>query len=77
MSYQILYSSVFLPFSLTLYFPEYNWTFKHAIYQTFKKGTIKCPYEPRTYGVGYLGEGKYKTRENGKKQMNILYGVVY
>ena len=52
---------------IDVYFPEYNWTFKHAIYQTFKKGTIKCPYEPRTYGVGYLGEGKYKTRENGKK----------
>ena len=52
---------------IDVYFPEYNWTFKHAIYQTFKKGTIKCPYEPRTYGVGYLGEGEYKTRENGKK----------
>ena len=51
---------------IDVYFPEYNWTFKHAQYSNFKKGTIKCPYEPRTYGVGYLGEGKYKTRENGK-----------
>ena len=47
---------------MDVYFPEYNWSFKHAQYSNFKKGTIKCPYEPRTYGVGYLGEGKYKTR---------------
>ena len=51
---------------IDVYFPEYNWTFKHAQYQSFKKGKIKCPYEPRTYGVGYLGEGKYKVWENGK-----------
>ena len=47
-------------------FPEYNWTFEHAHYNNFKRGNIKCPYEPRHYGVGYLGEGKYKTKENGK-----------
>ena len=47
-------------------FPEYNWVFKHTQYKTFKNGNIKCPYEPRYYGVGYLGEGKYKIWENGK-----------
>ena len=31
-----------------------------------KKGEIKCPYERRTYGVGYIGVGEYKTKENGK-----------
>ena len=51
---------------IDVYFPEYNWTFKHAQYQSFKKGKIKCPYEPRTFGIGYLGEGKYKVWENGK-----------
>ena len=51
---------------IDVYFPEYNWTSKNKRYQTFKKGNIKCPYEPRVYGVGYLGEGKYKTKENGK-----------
>ena len=51
---------------IDVYFPEYDWTFKHATYQSFKKGTIKCPYEPRVYGYGYLGEGKYKMSENGK-----------
>ena len=52
---------------INVYFPEYNWTAKHVQYDKFKKGKIKCPYEPRTFGMGYLGEGKYKTRENGKK----------
>lgn len=36
-------------------------------YKDFLKGKIKSPYEKRTFGVGYLGEGKYKTRENDKK----------
>ena len=52
---------------IDVYFPEYNWTFEHTEYKSFKKGEIKCPYEPRIYGVGYLGEGKYKMSENGKK----------
>ena len=51
---------------IDIHFPEYDWVAKHAEYKSFKKGTIKCPYEPRVFGVGYLGEGKYKTTENGK-----------
>ena len=51
---------------MDVYFPKYNWTFKHANYDNFKKGKIKCPYEPKVYGVGYLGEGRYKVFENGK-----------
>ena len=51
---------------IDVYFPEYNWTFKNAVYDAFKKGTVKCPYEPKVYGVGYLGEGKYKMVENNK-----------
>ena len=50
-----------------VYFPEYDWTFKHTVYNEFKNGKIKCPYERRVFGIGYLGEGKYKSRENGKK----------
>ena len=49
-----------------VYFPEYNWTFKHAQYTSFKNKSIKCLYEPRYFGKGYLGEGKYKMSENGK-----------
>ena len=51
---------------IDVYFPEYDWTFEHARYDVFKKGNIKCPYEPRIFGVGYIGEGKYKAKENGK-----------
>nr|DAJ41339.1 MAG TPA: hypothetical protein [Caudoviricetes sp.] len=51
---------------IDVYFPEYDWTFKNATYQSFKNSLIKCPYEKRVYGVGYLGEGKYKSKENGK-----------
>ena len=53
---------------MDVYFPEYNWTFKHATYQSFKKGNIRCPYERRYFGVGYLGEDKYTVSENGKPQ---------
>ena len=51
---------------IDVYFPEYNWIFKHTQYKHFKKGDIKCPYEPRYFGVGYLGEGEYKVFENGR-----------
>ena len=51
---------------IDVYFPQYDWIFKNATYITFKKGNIKCPYERRYYGAGYLGEGKYKVSENGK-----------
>ena len=63
---------------IDIYFSEYNWTFKHVQYGNFKKGTIRCPYEPRYYGKGYLGEGKYKVLENGKlkKEYKIWHGVL-
>ena len=52
--------------NIDVYFPEYNWVFEHAQYDNFKRGKIKCPYEPIIYGKGYLGEGKYKVKENNK-----------
>ena len=51
---------------IDVYFPEYDFTFEHATCNSFKNGTIKCPYEPRVYGAGYIGEGKYTTTKNGK-----------
>ena len=51
---------------IDVYFPEYDWIAKNKLYKDFKKGLIKCPYERRYYDKGYLGEGKYKTIENGK-----------
>ena len=63
---------------IDVHFPEYKWTFEHAKYQSFKKGNIKCPYEARVYGKGYLGEGKYKTKENGKNiyKYDIWHGML-
>lgn len=52
---------------IDVYFPKYNWTKTDTDYGRFKRGAVSCPYEPRTYGVGYLGEGKYKASKNGKK----------
>ena len=39
---------------------------KKIRYDYFKSKNIKSPYERRTYGLGYLGEGENKTKENGK-----------
>lgn len=52
---------------INIYFPKYDCIVKHKYYSAFKKGEIKCPYERRTYGIGYIGEGEYKIHdENGK-----------
>lgn len=58
-------------------FPEYNWMTK-TTYGNFKKGEVKCPYEKRYCGVGYIGEGKYKMSENGKltKYYRIWYNML-
>ena len=61
-----------------VYFPKYDWVAKNKQYNDFKKGKIKCPYEPRYFCVGYLGEGKYKVSENGKNtdKYNIWYSML-
>lgn len=51
---------------IDVYFPQYNWTTKNRVYDSFKKGTISCPYEKRVYGEGYIGEGDYTAWKNGK-----------
>ena len=35
-------------------------------YQNFKKGQVKNPYHLSVFGVGYIGQGKYKISINGK-----------
>ena len=63
---------------IDVYFPEYDWTFKHTQYTHFKRGSIKCPYEKRYFRVGYLGEGKYKMSIDGKHadEFDIWYGMI-
>lgn len=47
-----------------IYFPEYDWTYFNAHFGMFKNRTVKCPYEPRIFNVGYIGEGIYKSKIN-------------
>ena len=63
-------------FDIDVYFPEYDWTINHVTYSNFKKGEIKCPYERRTYGVGYLGEVKIIQRKIVSKLNLILHGRI-
>ena len=52
---------------IDVYFPQYDWVVKNRQYSDFKRGNIKCPYEKRYYGIGYIGEGKFKVYDkNGK-----------
>lgn len=39
---------------------------EHQTYSNFKKGEVKNPYDRTVFGVGYVGVGKYKTKENGR-----------
>ena len=63
---------------IDVYFPEYDWVLKNTRYGDFKNRKIKCPYERRYYGVGYLGEGEYKMSENGKdkREYKIWYSML-
>lgn len=39
---------------------------KITTYSNFVRGQIKNPYDKSACGVGYVGEGKYLTKENGR-----------
>lgn len=60
---------------IDVYFPEYNWEHKKAAYNNFKKGNLKCPYEPRIYNKGYIGVGKHNPTAN-KKMYSIWHGML-
>ena len=55
--------------NIEVYFPEYNYRTSNRKYSEFKKGNIKCPYEPRACGIGYHGIGPYKIIKNDNKQI--------
>ena len=63
--------------NIQINFPEYNWITK-TTYRHFKSGEVKCPYEKRYYGKGYLGEGCYKMSKNGKltKEYRLWYNML-
>lgn len=45
----------------------------HTTYCNFKKGSVKNPYHPNVYNIGYIGEGKYKSRDNKKEAKVYKY----
>ena len=49
---------------LDIYFEMYNWICKHNTYDNFVNGRVKCLFEPRVYGHGYIGVGKYNYLEH-------------
>ena len=51
---------------IDVYFPSFNYVVKNRQYKDFKSGNIKCPYDINKYN-GYIGEGKYTSRINGRK----------
>lgn len=50
-----------------MFLDEHNYVAKHNIYQNFKSGQIKNPYDKSIYGIGYLGDGNNQTKINGKR----------
>jgi hypothetical protein len=50
----------------------------HARWAEFRKGKVQNPYDKSVYGVGYLGEGEYKTsitNDDGKHKQTIQYKI--
>ena len=45
---------------------EYKTIIKNREYKEFIKGKIKNPYHKSVFGIGYIGQGKYKVSVNGK-----------
>ena len=40
---------------------------KRCNYKNFKKGGVRNPYQSMWFGIGYIGEGKYKSKEKNKE----------
>ena len=59
---------------IDVYFNDYDFIKRNVCYKTFKSGEIICPYEPTVYGIGHVGEGKYK-RYNKYNRVTIEYDV--
>ena len=44
---------------ITVYFEDYNY-YKETSWKNFNNGIVKSPYCKTVFGIGYIGEGKYK-----------------
>lgn len=61
-----------------MFMDEHNYIVKHAVYQNFKKGNMKNPYDKSVYGIGYLGVGEHQTKINNKRvcAYNIWHSMI-
>lgn len=41
----------------------------HTTWSCFIKSSVRNVYDKSIYGIGYIGEGEYKTSENGKRSV--------
>ena len=57
---------------------DYGHIVHNAMYTNFKNGQIKNPYDKTTYGVGYLGFGKYMAKVDGKvvESYNVWHDMI-
>ena len=57
---------------------DYGHIVHNAMYTNFKNGQIKNPYDKTTYGVGYLGSGKYMDKADGKvvESYNVWHDMI-
>lgn len=57
---------------------EYGYIVHNATYTNFKNGQIKNPYDKTTYGVGYLGSGRYMAKTDGKvvESYNVWHDMI-
>ena len=59
-------------FNCELEFVNVKYPYKVNIeFRSFKKGTVRYPYHPTKFGVGYIGEGKYKTIDSEGKELPV------
>lgn len=52
---------------------EYKFIKEHTTYSNFKKGEIKNPYDKSVFDVGYIGAGKYMTRNRILRKPETSY----
>ena len=52
---------------------KYKYVKEHATYSNFKKGEIKNPYDRSVFNIGYVGVGKYMTRNTALKKPETSY----
>ena len=63
---------------ITVEFQDEYKTRVHTRYDHFLEGIVKNPYNPSIFNKGYIGQGKYKIKENGKttKAYQIWYNML-